>query len=147
MKLQHDFKEFLQLLNENKVMYLIVGGYAVAMHGYVRSTGDIDIWIKNNRENAKKLLKVLYQFGFKSLNIVIEDIKKNDQIIQLGYPPYRIDIITSLEGLSFNVCYKKCIRFQIEKNFKINLIDLESLKISKLKAGRSRDLDDLENLK
>jgi len=94
--LTKDFKEFLQLLNERKVKYLLVGGYAVILHGYPRYTGDIDIWIKPDSKNAKKIMKVLDDYGFGSLNLNLETFTQTDQIIQLGREPNQIDLITSV---------------------------------------------------
>jgi hypothetical protein len=103
--LSKEFKEFAELLNGLKVEYLLVGGYAFVLYGYVRYTGDIDFRINPTKENAVRLIEVLERFGFGSLNLIIEDFTKDDQIIQLGYPPNRIDIITSVTGLSFSDCY------------------------------------------
>lgn len=88
--LNQDFKEFIQLLNDNQVHYLVVGGYAVAVHGYPRYTKDIDIWIDLAQENAASIVKALEQFGFASLGLKESDFLVEDQIIQLGYPPNRI---------------------------------------------------------
>lgn len=147
MKLHQDFKEFLRLLNENDVEYLIIGGYAVVMHGHVRTTGDIDIWVKNSVENSERIVAVLREFGFESLKLKGTDFQKPDNVIQLGYPPYRIDLLTSIEGLQFDKCYKKKNKFRIDKNLTANVIDIENLKTSKRIAGRKRDLGDLDNLK
>ena len=143
--LSKEFKEFAKLLNDQKVEYLLVGGYAVVFYGYVRYTGDIDFWINPTKVNAKRLVEVLDQFGFGSLKLTIEDFTKDDQIIQLGYPPNRIDIITSVTGLVFSDCYPKRKSFSIE-NIEIQTISLEDLKKNKKASGRYKDLDDLENL-
>ena len=143
--LSKEFKEFAKLLNDQKVEYLLVGGYAVVFYGYVRYTGDIDFWINPTKVNAKRLVEVLDQFGFGSLKLTIEDFTKDDQIIQLGYPPNRIDIITSVTGLVFSDCYPKKKSFSIE-NIEIQTISLEDLKKNKKASGRYKDLDDLENL-
>jgi len=143
--LSKEFKEFAKLLNDQKVEYLLVGGYAVVFYGYVRYTGDIDFWINPTKENAIRLIEVLDQFGFGSLNFTIEDFTKDDQIIQLGYPPNRIDIITSVTGLIFSDCYPKRKSFSIE-DIEIQTISLEDLKKNKKASGRYKDLDDLENL-
>jgi len=143
--LSKEFKEFAKLLNDQKVEYLLVGGYAVVFYGYVRYTGDIDFWINPTKENAIRLIEVLDQFGFGSLNLTIEDFTKDDQIIQLGYPPNRIDIITSVTGLIFSDCYPKRKSFSIE-DIEIQTISLEDLKRNKKASGRYKDLDDLENL-
>ena len=109
MLLNQDFKEFLQSLNENKVKYLIVGGYAVAFHGHPRYTKDIDIWLSPDKTNIVKLLKAMEDFGFTSIELKIEDFVDPEQIIQLGYPPNRIDLLTDLNGVSFEECFQKRI--------------------------------------
>lgn len=103
--LNQDFKEFIQLLNENQVKYLVIGGYAVAVHGHPRYTKDIDIWIEISEENAQKLITALTQFGFESLGLTSKDFQTPNQIIQLGYPPNRIDLITNPDGIDFQTCY------------------------------------------
>jgi predicted nucleotidyltransferase len=143
--LSKEFKEFAKLLNDQKVEYLLVGGYAVVLYGYVRYTGDIDFWINPTEENANHIVEVLDRFGFGSLNLTIKDFTKDDQIIQLGYPPNRIDIITSVTGLTFTKCYPKRNSFSIE-GVEVQTISLEDLKKNKKASGRYKDLDDLENL-
>ncbi|MEN8216920.1 MAG: hypothetical protein ABFS56_11230 [Pseudomonadota bacterium] len=99
MILSQDFREFIELLNYNQVRYLVVGGYAVAFHGHPRYTKDIDIWIWVSKNNAKKVLKTLDEFGFSSLGLKEEDFLEPGYVIQLGYPPNRIDILTQVTGL------------------------------------------------
>ena len=103
-----DFKEFIQSLNDNNVRYLVVGGYAVALHGHPRYTKEIDIWVDLDSANAEKLIRAIKQFGFELLGLKAEDFLEADQIIQLGYPPSRIDLITSLPGVDFNDCFSAC---------------------------------------
>ena len=105
MVLNPDFKEFFQLLNANEVHYLIIGGYAVAFHGYPRYTKDIDIWIWIDQENAQRVVKTLQDFGFESLGLKIEDFLEGGTIIQLGYAPNRIDLIMGAPGVVFEECY------------------------------------------
>lgn len=143
--LNQDFKEFIQSLNDNNVRYLVVGGYAVAIHGYPRYTKDMDIWIERTPENARQMVKALNQFGFASLGLKSSDFLVEDQIIQLGYPPRRIDIITSLLGVEFIHCYDTRMQLGIE-GVQINFIDLENLRKNKKATGRSQDLADLEKL-
>jgi hypothetical protein len=143
--LTKDFKEFLQLLNERKVKYLLVGGYAVILHGYPRYTGDIDIWIKPDSKNAKKIMKVLDDYGFGSLNLNLETFTQTDQIIQLGREPNRIDLITSVDGVTFEECYNQKVIFEVEQ-VPIQTISKEMLKKNKLTTGRHKDLDDVEHL-
>jgi len=143
--LSSDFKEFIELLNAHNVRYLVVGGYAVAFHGYPRYTKDLDVWIELSAENAGNILKALDAFGFGSLGIKSGDFLETDQIIQLGYPPNRIDILTSVQEIKFEDCYKTRVEVDIQ-GLKINFIDLENLKHNKRATGRPQDLADAENL-
>ena len=143
--LNPDFREFIQSLNDNEVRYLVVGGYAVAVHGYPRYTKDIDIWVEINPLNAARIVRALDDFGFASLGLKAEDFMEADTIIQLGYPPDRIDVITSLTGVDFDTCYPNRVIIEID-GILINFIDLESLKKNKQSTGRLQDLADLENL-
>jgi hypothetical protein len=143
--LNQDFKEFLQFLNDNHVRYLVVGGYAVAIHGHPRYTKDIDIWIEISPENAENLLQALEQFGFGSLGLQSQDFLTPSQIIQLGYPPNRIDLLTTIDGVDFIDCYPSKLEIVID-NIIVNFIDLENLKKNKKASGRLQDLADLENL-
>ena len=145
MALNQDFKEFIQSLNDNDVRYLVVGGYAVAQHGHPRYTKDIDIWVEMSAENAVQVIKALAQFGFASLGLTETDFLEPDQIIQLGYPPSRIDILTTLSGVEFSECYSSHVVAELE-GVSVNFIDLENLKKNKKATGRHQDLADLENL-
>ncbi len=146
MILNQDFKEFFQLLNANDVRYMIVGGYAVAYHGYPRYTKDIDIWIWVNPENADKVVKTLRDFGFESLGLQASDFLEAEIIIQLGYAPNRIDLIMGVPGVNFEECYAKRVEEEIG-GISLSFIDLENLKKSKQASGRLQDLADIENLK
>ncbi len=143
--LNQDFKEFIQLLNDNQVKYLVIGGYAVAIHGHPRYTKDIDIWVEMSPENSQKLMKALAEFGFGSLGLSAEDFQAADRIVQLGYPPNRIDLITTPDGIDFETCYREKIEVEIN-NIKVNFIDLKNLKKNKQASGRLQDLADIENL-
>jgi predicted nucleotidyltransferase len=143
--LNQDFKEFIQSLNDNHVRYLVIGGYAIALHGYPRYTKDIDIWIDMSPDNAANMVRALKQFGFGSLGLKAADFLVPDQIIQLGYPPNRIDLMTTPPGVDFETCYASRVRVVID-DVTVNFIDLENLKKSKKAAGRLQDLADLENL-
>ena len=145
MRLNQDFKEFIQSLNDNNVRYLIVGGYAVAMHGHPRYTKDIDVWLWLDPQNAAQILAALRQFGFGSLDLTAADFLVPDQIIQLGYPPSRIDLLTSIPGVTFEECYPVRVAVQVD-DVTMNFIDLENLKKNKRASGRAQDLADLENL-
>jgi predicted nucleotidyltransferase len=143
--LNPDFKEFIALLNANDVHYLVVGGYAVALHGYPRYTKDLDIWIERSAENADRIVKALQEFGFGSLGLKADDFLVTDQIIQLGYPPRRIDLLTALPGVEFDECLAKRLVIKME-GVEVNFIGLEDLKQNKRASGRYQDLADLENL-
>ncbi|MFN3762039.1 MAG: hypothetical protein ACK4WK_02410 [Anaerolineae bacterium] len=143
--LNPDFREFIQSLNDNGVRYLVVGGYAVAFHGYPRYTKDFDVWIEMSQENAARMVAALQQFGFGSLGLTEADFLVPDQIIQLGYPPNRIDILTTLPGVEFAECYPLRIVEEID-GLPVNFIDLENLKRTKRASGRLQDLADLEYL-
>lgn len=143
--LSQDFKEFIESLNKNNVRYLIVGGYAVAIHGYPRYTKDLDLWIDATPNNADKLLIAIDEFGLGSIDLKREDFLVEDFIIQLGYPPNRIDLLTSLPGVSFEKSFGQRVEIEID-GVTANFIDLENLKKNKLASNRAQDLADLENL-
>jgi predicted nucleotidyltransferase len=145
MVLNQDFKEFIQSLNDNGVRYLVIGGYAVAFHGHPRYTKDIDIWIAMDAENAANIIKALEQFGFGSLGLQAADFTAPDQIIQFGYPPNRIDLITTTPGVDFYTCFAARVPAEID-GVQVNFIDLENLKRNKKSVGRHQDLADIENL-
>src|SRR4030066_69230 len=125
--LNQDFIEFIQSLNDNQVRYLVVGGYAVALHGYPRYTKDIDIWIELAPANASRIVRALEKFGFGSLGLKEQDFLEADTIIQLGYPPNRIDLLTTLPGVDFDQCFAAKVVVDMD-GISINFIDLESLK-------------------
>jgi len=145
MVLDPDFKEFCQLLNRNKVRYLIIGGYAVAFHGYPRYTKDIDIWLWIDQENANRVVQTLIDFGFESLGLQAEDFLEAETVIQLGHPPNRIDLMMGVLGVDFELCYESRIETGID-DIIIPFIDLENLKKNKRASGRLQDLADIENL-
>jgi len=145
VNLPPDFKEFLKLLNAHQVEYLLIGGYAVAYHGYPRATADMDIWIATHPQNTRKIVIVLKEFGFDLPGLTAELFQKKDQIIRMGVPPVRIEIATSISGVTFAECYASRV-VDVLDEVEVNLIDLAHLKINKKAAGRHKDLDDLENL-
>jgi predicted nucleotidyltransferase len=145
IQLPPDFNEFLKLLNEHNVEYLLVGGYAVGYYGYPRATADMDIWIAIKPLNAVKIVAALKEFGFDVPELLPELFLKEDQIIRLGVPPIRIEIATSLSGVSFEKCYAERL-VDVLDGVPVNLISLENLKTNKKAAGRYKDLSDLEYL-
>jgi len=145
IRLPHDFKEFLKLLNAHRVEYLLIGGYAVGYHGYPRATADMDIWIAMHPANAERIVAVLKEFGFDPPELSPELFLKECQIIRLGVPPVRIGIATTVSGVNFSECYSKRVTDVLD-GVKVNLISLNHLKINKRASGRHQDLADLENL-
>lgn len=143
--LNPDFKEFAALLNASGAEYLIVGGYALAAHGHPRYTGDLDFWIGTEPANALCVLKALGDFGFGALGIGLEDFTTPEQVVQLGFPPRRIDLLTSVDGVAFGPCYARRLVVAME-GVPLNFIALDDLKANKRAAGRLQDLADLEAL-
>jgi len=141
-----DFEEFFQLLNAHKVRYLVVGGYAFAVHAYPRFTNDLDIWIDDSVGNAHNILQVLNDFGFKELEIAIDDLTCPERIIQLGYPPLRIDLITDIDGVDFKTAWESKDTSTYGKQ-KMYIISRELFIRNKMATGRQKDKDDLEKLK
>jgi len=145
MEVQKDFRELLELFNEHKVGYLIVGGYALAFHGVPRYTGDIDIFVKPDKENAIRILKALDEFGFGSLDLKEEDFRSPNKVVQLGYPPVRIDIITSISGLSWDEAYEERDKGKYG-DVPVYYIGLNHYILNKRASGRKKDIADLEAL-
>ena len=143
--LNQDFKEFIALLNRHNVRYIVIGGYALAFHGHPRYTKDIDIWIDAKEDNAKCVLETLRDFGFGTVDLDIQDFISEDNIIQLGYPPNRIDILTSAKGVVFEDCMSSSHRIEIG-GVEICFLDIQSLIRNKQETGRLQDLADVEAL-
>jgi predicted nucleotidyltransferase len=143
--LPSDFKEFLQLLNTHQVEYLLIGGYAVGYHGYPRATADIDVWIAMHRTNAEKVVAVLKEFGFDVPELSVDLFLKENQIIRMGVPPLRLEIVTTISGVNFQECYAERV-VDVLDGVEVHVISLNHLKVNKRASGRHKDLDDLENL-
>lgn len=145
IRLPKDFSEFLKLLNSKQIEYLLIGGWAVGYYGYPRATGDMDIWVSRTIENASKLIEVFKEFGFDIPDLSKELFTKENQITRIGVPPLRIEVLTSISGVTFEECFPNRKVVLIDE-LKINLISLEDLKKNKAASKRHRDLDDLEKL-
>lgn len=143
--LTEDFKEFLTLLNENGVEYLLIGGYAVGYYGYPRTTADMDIWIAIHPENARKMVAVFQSFGLQGNDLNEELFIKPGNIVRMGLPPVRIEVLNEIDGVEFHECFSRCKPVQIDGIF-VNLISLEDLRRNKKAAARHKDLDDIEHL-
>ena len=145
MRVEKDFKEFIELLNRNKARYLIIGGYAFSFYAEPRFTKDIDILIEQSRENAKKILNCIKDFGFSELDLTEKDFLESNQVIQLGMAPLRIDILTSIEGMDFQKLWENHVVGNYG-NTDVNFISKKDLILSKRKSGRKQDLADIEKL-
>jgi hypothetical protein len=143
MEVQPDFKELLELFNSHKVEYLVVGGYALALHGAPRYTGDLEIFVKPDVENAVRIIKVLEEFGFSSVGLKAEDFNSPDQIVQLGVPPVRIDIITSLSSVTWEEALSGCVK-AVYGSVPVNILGRGEFIRNKKAVGRKQDLADLE---
>lgn len=140
------FREFIQALNENDVEYVLVGGMAVILHGYVRGTGDMDIWVNKTKDNYKKLVKAFNQFGMPVFDMTEKAFLGNEfDVWGIGVQPVRIEIMTAVKGLNFEETYKLS-QFYDEEEIKIRFIHLNHLIEAKKAAGRFRDLDDIDQL-
>ena len=145
MEVQPDFKDLLRLFNVHKVEYMIVGGYALAYHGAPRYTGDIDIYVKPDSQNAEQIMKALADFGFGSVGLTVEDFENPDKVIQLGVPPVRVDIITSISGVLWKDAFLGCVDGKYG-DVPVKYIGLNEFIINKRTTGRKKDLSDLEAL-
>ena len=143
--LPKDFKEFLKLLHSKKIEYLVVGGYAVGLYGYPRATGDMDVWVAINENNASRLVEALNEFGFSSSKIKKNVFLEKDKVIRMGVPPLRIEVITSIDGVIFKECYKRKNSIIVD-DIQVNFISLSDLIKNKKACGRHKDFDDLEHL-
>jgi hypothetical protein len=145
MPLPADFGEFLRLLGTHGVEYQLVGGYAVAYHGYPRATQDLEIWIACRPDVAARMVEVLEAFGFDDSDLSTDLFLDPDQRVRLGNPPMRLEILTSVSGLDFEDSYERAIHTWID-GIPITVISLRDLRTNKQAAGRPRDLADLEEL-
>jgi len=144
--LNEDYKEMLQLLLEEQVDFIIVGAYALGAHGYPRATGDIDIWVKPNNTNSRKLYKALARFGAPLEQIEIDDFSMEGIIFQIGVIPRRIDIITKIDGVTYQEADEDKITVEVE-GLMLPVISLEKLIKNKMATGREKDELDIKTLK
>lgn len=145
MELDRDFSAFVELCIAHEVRFLIVGGYALAAHGLPRATGDLDAWVSSSRENANRIVGVLEEFGFGGVGVDVTDFEKDDSVVQLGYPPFRIDILTSIDGVDFESAWLRRVLVQIG-DVEVPFIGREDLIANKKAAGRPQDLVDVDRL-
>jgi hypothetical protein len=145
IELPLDFKEFLKLLNEKEIRYLLIGGNAIGYHGYPRATNEMDIWIALQPDNAERVVTVLQEFGFNLPELKPEIFLKENTVIRMGVPPMQLEISTGISGVEFEECYASRITDTLDGT-QVCIIDLQHLKINKKAAGWLKDLADLENL-
>ncbi len=146
MPLSRDLREFVALLNSHQVEFLVVGAYAVAFHGYPRYTGDLDILVRPNAENAHRVQDVLVEFGFGGLGIRVEDLAAPGKVVQLGVSPNRIDVITSITGVTFEQAWDSREQSELD-GVAVFFIGRTPLLHNKESTGRAKDLGDAAELR
>lgn len=142
-----DFRDFISALNNNNVEYILVGGYSVILNGYVRTTGDMDIWVNKTKENYHKLVFAFSEFGMPIFDMTEINFLNNSKIdvFTFGKAPSAIEILTQVKGLDFLETYKSIQVFE-ESGLKINFLNINQIIKSKKAAGRYKDLDDIDQL-
>lgn len=142
-----DFQEFIEALNTANVEYILVGDYSVIIHGYSRTTGDMDIWVNKTKENYEKILKAFLIFKMPIFDMTLENFLSSEkEVFRFGVPPSRIDFMTNILGLSFNETYSRSYIYKDEE-LHVRVIHINDLKTAKKTSARPRDINDLENLK
>lgn len=139
--LNQDYYDILYAFIENDVSFLVVGAYALAAHGNVRATGDIDLWIDANEDNAKKVLSALKDFGAPLFDLKLKDLSTSGNVFQIGNVPRRVDIITSIDGVMFKDAWVGKLEIEID-SLKLSVIGKEDLLKNKKASGRPKDLVD-----
>lgn len=146
MNLDRDFSEFIGCLTARDVRFLVVGGYAVAAHGHPRYTGDLDIWVLVDGDNADRIILALDDFGFAGRGLTSDDFRAPGRVVQLGFPPLRIDVLTSIDGVTFGECLPHRMDLVVD-GLTVPFIGLEDLRRNKAASGRSQDVADLAALR
>jgi len=140
-----DFADFLKLLSSHGVEFLLIGGYAVGLHGYPRGTADLDVWVSMTPTNAQRIVDALREFGFNTPELQPSLFLEQDKLVRMGVPPLRIDILTSIAGVSFEECFNR--RDVVSAgDIEIPVISLPDLKTNKKATGRRQDLADIDHL-
>ena len=145
MKLERDLREFIELLNARDVRYVIVGAFALAHHGHPRYTGDIDFFVEASPPNAERITQALEQFGFANIGVDKEDFTAPDQVVQLGVDPHRMDIMTSISGVTFAEAWATREYGDLD-GLNVPFISKDLLRRNKAAVGRKQDLADLDYL-
>ena len=140
------FRDFIQALNNSDVDYVLVGGMAVILHGYVRSTGDMDIWINPTQSNYKKLVKAFHEFGMPVFDMTEENFTGDEfDVWGFGVSPVKIEIMTAVKGLKFDETFNLA-QYYDDNGLSVRFIHINHLIQAKKSAGRFKDLDDIEQL-
>ena len=142
-----DFREFIEALNNNNVRYILIGGFSVILHGYSRTTGDMDIWVERSHENYKRIGWAFRDFGMPVFDMTEENFLHHASwdVFTFGVPPSAIDVMVKVKGLDFNTCFDKAIYFE-DDGLSIRTIHLNDLLTAKRTVSRPKDIDDIENL-
>lgn len=146
MQLPDDFREFLKLLNDHKVEYLLIGGYAVSYYGYPRATADMDVWARVSDKNATALVNALTEYGFNVPNLSRELFLNQRNVIRMGYSPLRLEILLTISACEFDECYSRKQNAMID-GLLVPIIEKNDLLINKAASGRPKDLIDIDELK
>jgi len=144
-QLDPNFADFLKSLNAHGVEYLVVGGYAVGYHGFVRATGDLDVFVRLSRRDAEQLIAAFKDFGFDVPELTVAVFMEPGKIVRIGVPPLRLEVMNGISGVSFDQCYIRRVEETIA-GVRVCFIDRESLLLNKAAAGRPKDLADIAAL-
>ena len=144
--LNRHFLEFLGLLEKHRVEYLVVGGYAVGVHGFPRYTGDLDVFVATGRPNAEALVAVFAEFGFASLDLKSDDFLEPDTIVEIGREPIKIQVLTGIDGVTFDRCRQDRVIVEMA-GLSVPFIGFDSLIANKSATPRAKDKIDLEELR
>jgi Nucleotidyl transferase of unknown function (DUF2204) len=142
MELDRDFSEFIASCAAHSVRFLIVGGYAVAAHGHPRFTKDLDVWVWLDEQNAGRLVSALEDFGFGAMGLTPADFLEEGIVVQLGYPPKRIDILTQVDGVQFDSCWERRVEVEIGGQ-RVPFLSVDDLMANKKASGRPQDIADI----
>jgi hypothetical protein len=143
--LNKDYKDILRAFSKEDVKFLLVGAYAMAVHGFPRTTMDIDLWIEPSSQNSAAVMQALRNFGAPLQNLTVEDLQQEDVVFQIGVAPCRIDVLTSVSGLKFNDAFQRSLRRNVEE-IELPVLCIDDLIHNKRATGRTRDLADVEDL-
>jgi hypothetical protein len=145
IRLMRDFKEFLQLLDSEKIEYLLIGGYAVALYGYVRPTKDMDIWVAGDAASQQRLADALIHFGFPASTLKQPLFTDEKTVLRMGVPPNRLEVLSQIAGVDFRECYAKRRMLDVD-GMKVAVIGYDELLLNKRSTGRASDRADVERL-